>query len=813
MNIIIPLGGKGERFVKENYKKPKALIDIFEKTMIEYVLDNLNYLKTDNIYIIYNKKLDKYYFDDFIKSKYSNIQTISINDTKGAAETLYIGFQTILKMDNYYKKTIILDCDTFYTEDIITKFREQSCNICFFTKNDETFPNYSYIKLDAENNIIDIKEKIKISDNANTGCYAFQDIHELNNYCEYILNNNITFNNEPYTSCVISEMLKNNIVFKGLEINSNKYFSLGTPNAVNDYINRTYAFLFDLDGTIVLTDTIYFNVWKEILIKYNITINEDIFKNYIQGNNDEYVKNTLLKNIHIDSNELSKMKDELFLKNISKIEVIGGVYDFIKCIKENGYKVCIVTNCNKMVAKTIVSYIKIDNYIDFIISNDDVNNSKPHKEPYYNAIKKYNIDEKKCFIFEDSKSGILSAKQNSPLLLIGIETIYNSVELQNYQVDFSIPNYLNIDLSTFFEIKNNELSILKSQISKTLQCNIFNINIENVLKGGFIADVNAFEVKNNHENKKYIIKYENINQNNGLAIMANKIELYKREYYFYENISKDINIKIPNYFGLVINRNNKICGLILENLYSKNFVSNIKLTYQNIDVSLKIIDNMCKLHSKFWNISLKDKYPELKKTNDKIFCPFYKEFITSKYNIFIKKWENVLNNKQLNIFQYIFENFESIQNNLATEENLTLIHGDIKSPNIFYDVENGYEPYFVDWQHCGIGKGVQDLIFFIIESFDIEHLEIFYELFTKYYYMKLKENNVIYYSYQEYKNDIKNAICYVPYFTSIWFGSLEQDELIDKNFPYFFITKLGYLLEYIFYTIEEFKPPNSVTHR
>ena len=54
MNIIIPLGGKGERFIKEGYTTPKALINILNKSMIEYVLDNLNYDKNDKIYIIYN---------------------------------------------------------------------------------------------------------------------------------------------------------------------------------------------------------------------------------------------------------------------------------------------------------------------------------------------------------------------------------------------------------------------------------------------------------------------------------------------------------------------------------------------------------------------------------------------------------------------------------------------------------------------------------------------------------------------------------------------------------------------------------------
>jgi len=41
MNIIIPLGGKGERFSKNGYTQPKPLIPILDKCMIEYVLDNL----------------------------------------------------------------------------------------------------------------------------------------------------------------------------------------------------------------------------------------------------------------------------------------------------------------------------------------------------------------------------------------------------------------------------------------------------------------------------------------------------------------------------------------------------------------------------------------------------------------------------------------------------------------------------------------------------------------------------------------------------------------------------------------------------
>ena len=74
-------------------------------------------------------------------------------------------------------------------------------------------PVYSYIKLNDQNKIVNIQEKNKISDNANTGAYAFSDINNLYKYAKYIIDNNITFKNEPYISCIINEMINKNEYF------------------------------------------------------------------------------------------------------------------------------------------------------------------------------------------------------------------------------------------------------------------------------------------------------------------------------------------------------------------------------------------------------------------------------------------------------------------------------------------------------------------------------------------------------------------------------------------------------------------------
>lgn len=315
------------------------------------------------------------------------------------------------------------------------------------------------------------------------------------------------------------------------------------------------------------------------------------------------------------------------------------------------------------------------------------------------------------------------------------------------------------------------------------------------LKGGFIADVIQFKTQMiDGSLEHHVLKYENSESNN-LSKMAKQLELYQREYYFYKNISFYVPIKVPKMIAVFKDNDFIDCGIILEDLLERRLKMNLNLNTENIDISLKIVDRMAKMHSKFWNVDLKKWFPELKNTIDPCFCPFIGNFIKDKYELFKQKWEKNMNPFQLLKCNEIVDDFVNIQTRFSSGKHLTFIHGDVKSPNIFYDVQNGHEPYFLDWQHCAIGKGVQDIIFFIIESFDLTQIPVVYGIIKHYYYKKLVEYGVKNYSWKEYEVDLADAICYVPFFTSIWFGTTPQDELIDKNFPFFFINKMLFLLD------------------
>ena len=61
LNIVVPMAGRGSRFVKSGYTLPKPLIDIYGHPMIEYVTRNIRPLCEHRfIYICQQEHLDNY---------------------------------------------------------------------------------------------------------------------------------------------------------------------------------------------------------------------------------------------------------------------------------------------------------------------------------------------------------------------------------------------------------------------------------------------------------------------------------------------------------------------------------------------------------------------------------------------------------------------------------------------------------------------------------------------------------------------------------------------------------------------------------
>ena len=267
MNVVIPIGGIGSRFQKEGYRFSKPLVNIVGRPMLLWVLDNLNFdFENDTLWIAYNnfmeQDLSKLISKEFPKLRVKCV--ILHAQTRGAAETLFSVTQHF-SLDDLHKRTISLDCDAIYFHDILSEFRKlpDGRGCCFYFKDYGDKAIYSYIELNDEQLISRVKEKVKISDNANTGAYGFPSGQLLKNYCMYVIDKGVV-GGEYYTSNIISSMLADFAPFHGLEVPKDCYFCVGTPDQLQDFlftvkqktnknikIKSPMRFCFDLDNTLV----------------------------------------------------------------------------------------------------------------------------------------------------------------------------------------------------------------------------------------------------------------------------------------------------------------------------------------------------------------------------------------------------------------------------------------------------------------------------------------------------------------------------------------------------------------------------------
>ena len=774
MIIIIPIGGIGQRFKENGYEKPKALINIYGKPIISYLLDNLNTDNIDYIFIPYNKEYKKYRFEDLLIKNYPKINFRFFcleNNTRGAAETINIGINNLNEERDI--PVLCLDNDNFYTCDIISQWNGENCVFSFEDKTEN--PIYSYVKMNENNEIIDIKEKDKISSNACTGAYGFNSINHLKKYTSKIIEGNITQKSEFYTSGVIKEMISEGVSFKNINILNKHYFSLGTPEQVNQY---KHPFIFDLDGTLVDTDDIYVKVWEFIMKKYNLSVDDNFFKFFIQGKNDILFLKAILPNIKdTDIYEISNLKDNLFidyLKDYNEDIMINGVKKFIE--KNKNRRMCIVTSCNKKAAEYILKKTNLDDYMQFLIASEDCNKHKPNKEPYERAINILKCSGN-CTIFEDSNSGYKSAMSvgNTNICLILNNNTSEFIKKSN---EYKINSYDNFDMNYFNNICNysdNDDKIKKIILTKLNNIPIKDVIFDNInMKTGYICDIKSLTLIFNDKVENTVLKIENYE--NELSTVARKINLYNNEVKFYEKISNIVNIKVPKFYCSIVIDNKK--AILLQNLNNYNGIFNVNLNEnKNIDILLSVVKNITQMHNRFYYKNKEEITPIMKDLLNINEITYYKELVNKRFEIFLKLNDFLLTDIEKCILEKVFNNYTSIID-IAGRFPLNFCHGDLKSPNIFYKkAGENIIPIFLDWQYIHFNKGISDIVFLLVEStnFDEELIDII----IKYYYKK----SIMYENIKDLLYDFKISLCIFPFFVMIWFNSENRDNLLDKIFP------------------------------
>lgn len=170
------------------------------------------------------------------------------------------------------------------------------------------------------------------------------------------------------------------------------------------------ALIFDFDGVVIDSEPLYVAAEKRLFARYNVTVPDEDWK-YFKGttDNDFY---RIIKNkydLPADYDELKKYGRQFIKEEFQKgIDYFPGFTDFWRCI-EGRYRTALVTSTSATFLRWIFHNTRVRNHFDLTITAEDVNQAKPHPEPYLNAMRRLGVIPAETVVIEDSINGVKSA--------------------------------------------------------------------------------------------------------------------------------------------------------------------------------------------------------------------------------------------------------------------------------------------------------------------------------------------------------------------------------------------------------------------
>ena len=198
--------------------------------------------------------------------------------------------------------------------------------------------------------------------------------------------------------------------------------------------------IFDLDGVLVEAKSIHYDALNKALgKKYEINWEEHLSVYDGLKTNQKLEMLTERKGLPVDQySTVWSSKQKYTLEALSKLKPNQQLKDTITKLVEQGYKLAVCSNSIRRTVLTVLSKLDIIGYFDYIISNEDVKNSKPHPEMYWKAISEMACLPEETLVVEDSPYGLLAAsKSKSHILRVTSpdDVTYSNIMLKVDQVN------------------------------------------------------------------------------------------------------------------------------------------------------------------------------------------------------------------------------------------------------------------------------------------------------------------------------------------------------------------------------------------
>lgn len=195
------------------------------------------------------------------------------------------------------------------------------------------------------------------------------------------------------------------------------------------------SFLFDLNGTMINDMEFHIDVWHDVLnndLQAKLTRAE--VRSHMYGRNQELLIRVFGdKRFTTEEADAISHQKEVKYQALYKphLDLLPGLFAFLERAQRNKIKMAIGSAASLFNIDFALDNLNIRHYFEYIVSGDDVKNSKPHPETYLKGADLLQVEPASCIVFEDAPKGV-EAALNAGMKCVVITSMHQENEFSEY---------------------------------------------------------------------------------------------------------------------------------------------------------------------------------------------------------------------------------------------------------------------------------------------------------------------------------------------------------------------------------------------
>jgi HAD superfamily hydrolase (TIGR01509 family) len=215
----------------------------------------------------------------------------------------------------------------------------------------------------------------------------------------------------------------------------------------------TAALLFDLDGTLLDSDSAHLRAFQHVFAAYGVAVDERSYYTRIHGSDNPAIGRNFLPHLS-EAAQAAVMaaKEARYREDLGAVEPIAGVDALLDFAAARGLRCAVVTNAPRANVDAVLAALGLAARLPLRVVGLELARAKPDPLPYQTALARLGAEAVRSVAFEDSLSG-LSAAKGAGLAVVGLTTTLTADKLLAAGAEIAVADFADPRVAELIEAR------------------------------------------------------------------------------------------------------------------------------------------------------------------------------------------------------------------------------------------------------------------------------------------------------------------------------------------------------------------------